>query len=283
MNRNAIAIGIFDGVHRGHKAVFRDVLRISEKMRLSPCAMTFSGSSKSGDRLILTESERTERIKACGINTIFNLRFDEIKDLSPDEFTELLQSEYEAAHIAVGEDFRYGKERSGDLLTLKKSCDELGIGLTVTSEILHNNEKISSGKIRQLLEAGEIEYADELLGYDFFVSSEVIHGQELARTLGFPTVNQQYPPEKVKIKQGVYITDAEFDGKRFQGITDYGIKPTVNYTGAPLLETYIHGFDGDLYGKEITVFPKRFLREEIKFNNIDELKAQMQKDIENLG
>jgi riboflavin kinase/FMN adenylyltransferase len=280
MNKNAIAIGIFDGVHRGHKAVFNAAASITG---LTPAAMTFSGSTKTSDRFILTESEKFEAIKDSGIKNIFNLKFDDIRNLSPTEFIKLLKKEYNAVHIVVGEDFRFGSGRSGDTSTLQKICGEMGIGLTITAEILYDNEKISSGRIRELLEVGEIKRANELLGYEFYYKSRVEHGREIGRSLGFPTINQAIPPEKVKIKQGVYICKAEFDGKTFDGITDFGIKPTVNYKGAPRLETYIHGFSGDLYEKVVTIIPHKFLREEIKFDNLEDLKTQMERDIKILG
>jgi riboflavin kinase/FMN adenylyltransferase len=280
MNKKAVAIGIFDGVHRGHRAVFDTAAAIAD---LTPAVMTFSGSSKASNRLILTESEKLEAIKDRGIKNIFNLNFDEIKDLSPTQFIKLLQDEYNAVHIVVGEDFRFGAGRSGDTSTLQKICTEMGIGLTITPEVLYDNEKISSGRIRELLEEGEITKANELLGYEFYYKSRVEHGNEIGRSLGFPTINMAIPPEKVKIKQGVYICKVKFDGKIYDGITDFGIKPTVNYKGEPRLETYIHGFDGDLYEKEITIVPKRFLREEIKFDSLEALKTQMERDIKILG
>jgi riboflavin kinase/FMN adenylyltransferase len=279
MIKKAVAIGIFDGVHRGHKAVFDAASAITG---LSPAAMTFSGSSKASDRLILTESEKLSAIKNLGIKNIFNLKFDDIRNFSPTEFIKLLKDKYNAVHIVVGEDFRFGSGRSGDTLTLQKICGEMKIGLTITPEILYDNEKISSGRIRELLEAGEIEKAHELLGYPFYYKSIVGHGNKLGRSLGFPTINQAIPPEKVKIKQGVYICKVESDGKVYDGITDFGIKPTVNYHGVPILETYIHGFDGNLYNKKVIVFPLEFMRDEIKFDSLEELKTQLQKDIEKL-
>jgi riboflavin kinase/FMN adenylyltransferase len=283
MIKNAVAIGIFDGVHRGHRAVFDDLFAVSQRKKTLPCVMTFSGSTKTLDRLILTESERLSAIENLGIKTIFNLKFDDIKNLSAEEFVKLLKSEYEVSQIIVGEDFRFGKDRLGDIVSLKKICGEMGMGLTVTPEILYEKEKISSGRIRQLLEAGEITKANELLGYPFYYKSRVEHGREIGRSLGFPTINMAIQPEKVKIKQGVYICKVSFDGKTYDGITDFGIKPTVNYKGAPRLETYIHRFDGDLYEKEVTIIPQKFLREEIKFDSLEDLKTQMQRDIKILG
>ncbi|MDR0943373.1 MAG: riboflavin biosynthesis protein RibF [Ruminococcus sp.] len=280
MIKNAVAIGIFDGVHRGHKAVINAAAAITG---MTPAVMTFSGSTKASDRLILTESEKAETIENLGIKTVFNLKFDDIRNLSPFEFVKLLQNEYNVANIVVGEDFKFGSGRSGDTLTLQKICGEMRIGLTITPEILYDNEKISSGRIRELLEAGEIEKAHELLGYEFYYKSRVEHGKEIGRSLGFPTINMAIQPEKVKIKQGVYICKVSFDGAVYDGITDFGIKPTVNYKGTPRLETYIKGFDGDLYDREVTIIPQRFLREEVKFDSLQALKTQMEKDIKILG
>jgi riboflavin kinase/FMN adenylyltransferase len=286
--KNAIAIGLFDGVHLGHKAVLETAAKTGLTPGLipdftpdfTPCALTFTGdiSPQKNVKLILSESDRIKHIKNCGIKEVFALDFNSIKNLSPEEFILKLRDEYDACEIVVGEDFRFGKDRAGDAATLRGICEKLGIGFTVTPELLFEGEKISSGKIRSLLENGNIADANVLLGYDFYYHLSVVHGKSLARTLGFPTINQVIPDELIKIKNGVYLSKIEVLDKTYSGITNFGVKPTVDYAGAPILESYIDKFEGEIYGKTVKVYPIKYLRPEIKFNSLDDLKKQIEED-----
>ncbi|MDR0974859.1 MAG: riboflavin biosynthesis protein RibF [Ruminococcus sp.] len=278
--KTSIAIGLFDGVHLGHKAVLETAVKIGIEQGFTPSAVTFMGdiSPQKNVKLILSEKDRVNHIKQYGIKEVFRFDFNEIKNLKPIEFILKLRDNYGAWHIVCGEDFRFGKDRAGDINTLALLCEKLGIGFTVTPELLINGEKISSGKIRSLLENREIKAANELLGYDFYYKLKVIHGKEIGRKLGFPTINQFIPNEFIRIKNGVYLSKIEVDEKTYSGITNYGNKPTVDYAGEPILETYIDAFDGEIYGKNVKVFPKKYLRPEMKFNNLDELKLQIEED-----
>jgi riboflavin kinase/FMN adenylyltransferase len=290
--KNAVAIGLFDGVHLGHRAVLETAVKAGLTPDFTPdltpnftsnftsCAATFTGdiSPQKNVKLILSESDRVKHIKNCGIKEVFTLDFNSIKNLSPEEFILKLRDEYGACEIVVGEDFRFGKGRAGDVNILRGLCKKLGIGFTMTPELLFEGEKISSGKIRSLLENGEISSANELLGYDFYYRLPVIHGNSLGRTLGFPTINQIIPNELIKIKNGVYLSRIKVHNKTYSGITNFGRKPTVNYTGEPLLESYIDKFEGEIYGETVKVYPKKYLRPEIKFSNLDELKKQIEED-----
>jgi riboflavin kinase/FMN adenylyltransferase len=278
--KTAVAIGLFDGVHLGHKKVLETAVQIGIEPGFMPCAATFTGdiSPQKKIKLILSEKDRENHIKQCGIKNVFSIDFNDIKNLSPVDFIEKLRDDYGASHIVCGEDFRFGKDRAGDINTLAELCEKLGIGFTVTPELLFENEKISSGKIRTLLENGEIEAANELLGYDFYYNLRIIRGKEIGRKLGFPTINQVIPSELVKIKNGVYLSKIEVEKKTYSGITNFGIKPTINYAGEPILETYIDGFDTDIYGEKVKVFVRKYLRTEIKFNNLEELKKQLEED-----
>jgi riboflavin kinase/FMN adenylyltransferase len=278
--KKAVAIGLFDGVHLGHKAVLETAVKTGLERGLIPCAATFTGdiSPQKNIKLILTESARNNHIKACGIKDVFALDFNSIKNLSPLDFIQKLREDYGASHIVCGEDFRFGKDRAGDIKTLEELCEKLKIGCTITKELLFEGEKISSGKIRTFLENGEIKAANELLGYDFYYKLPVIHGKEIGRTLGFPTINQVIPENLVKIKNGVYLSKIKIDEKTFSGITNFGSKPTVDYAGEPLLESYIDGFNGEIYGKTVKVLPKKYLRTEKKFDSLKKLKLQIEED-----
>jgi riboflavin kinase/FMN adenylyltransferase len=283
--RRAFAVGLFDGVHRGHTAVLGAAVEAARENDFEPAAATFYGTTMTAKnikhRLILMQNERERRISKAGIEYIKDFHFDEVRDLSPAEFIKLLRDEYNAGAIIVGEDFRFGKNKSGDTETLKTICNDLDLKLTVTPELYESenkNAKISSAHIRDLLESGETEKANTLLGYNFYYYKTIIKGRQLGRTMGFPTINQLIPPSQVKVKYGVYSSEVTIKGVKHRGLTNVGMKPTVDYNGSPLLETYINDFSGDLYGKRLRVHLLKYIRPEEHFDSLEALKKQMEAD-----
>jgi riboflavin kinase/FMN adenylyltransferase len=278
----AAALGLFDGVHRGHSAVFSDTVKAAEKENLTPAAVTFFGrtmtNKSSSGRLILTETEKRAKMSEAGIEATLPFRFEDIKDVSPREFAELLTKKYGIAHIICGEDFRFGSGKSGDVNTLRELQKKLHFGLTITPEKLSDGIKISSGEIKKLLREGEIKSANELLGYEFYYNLIVIEGSKIGRSLGFPTINQVIPESQITARYGVYLSKTEFDGKIYKSLSNIGMKPTVAYDGKPLIETFIENFDGDLYGRKIKVRLIDFIRSERQFAGLPELKNQLEND-----
>jgi riboflavin kinase/FMN adenylyltransferase len=284
--KRALAIGLFDGVHRGHKAVLRETVKTANESGFIPGASTFSGITMTAknvqNRLLLSGRERVKRIKAAGIEYIQEFDFADICDMTPYEFIYVLANHFSAGAVIVGEDFRFGKGQTGDTELLKQLCRDFGLKLKILPELTDDEGKISSGRIRNLLENGETEAANALLGYSFYYKMPVVMGRQLGRRLGFPTINQIMPQSLVKVKFGVYLSEILIDGKIYKGITNIGVKPTVHYPGLPLLETYIDGFNGDLYGKTERVHLLRFIRPEQHFDSIKVLKQQMESDREQL-
>jgi riboflavin kinase/FMN adenylyltransferase len=276
----AAALGLFDGVHIGHRAVFEDTVEVSNRTGLTPAAITFARHTmkdKDG-KLILSETEKRAKISQVGIRAYISFDFDKIKDISAPEFVKLLTENYGIKHIICGEDFRFGHNKSGDVKVLSALGQEMGFGVTITPERLENGVKISSSIIREMLTRGEIENAKTMLGYDFYYFEKVVYGNEIGRSLGFPTINQIIPKNQVAPRYGVYLSKTEIDGRTFESLSNIGVKPTVSYTGKPLIETYIKDFDGDLYGRKIKVSLTRFIRSEQHFAGLDELKEQIEKD-----
>ncbi len=270
--KNAIALGTFDGVHKGHI----EVLSLPSECR--KVAVTFLHPPKSGEQ-IMTGEDKCRILKSIGIDEILTLDFQEVKDYSPEKFLEMLYEKYEPAVISCGFNNRFGKNAEGDVNFLEGFCKDKGITLNCVQPVLHNGEVVSSTCIRQLLKEGRVDKANELLYEPFSFETTVLKGDQRGRTIGFPTVNQRYPSELVKLRFGVYKTKIVLADKEYFGITNIGIRPTYK-SDYIISETYIKDFSGDLYGKNLRIVPLEFIRDEVKFSSLEELKKQILKDLQ---
>ena len=262
-------LGGFDGLHLGHKKL----VQRAKTFGLPIGIMSITGGK--GERNLFTEKEREYIFRTNGIDFLFVLPFAEIKDMSPVEFVGLLQAQFHVQAFVCGDDFRFGKQAKGTPETLK---DATQVCVEVEKLLKIDGEKASATLVKTALKSGEVEKANHILGESFFLVGEVEKGRSVGKTLGFPTANVAYPKEKFALKQGVYQTEVWVDGKHYKGITNYGARPTFDNTQV-LTETYLDGFDDDLYGKTIEIRFVRFMREVQKFSSGQELKAQLQKDI----
>lgn len=274
--KNALCLGSFDGLHNGHRAVLSvpsGYRKIAVTFKMPPKAVISLETS-----LIMSLTDKCEALKEFGADDILILDFNEVRDMAAIDFLELLKQKYSPSLISCGFNYRFGKGGKGDTEVLRDFCNKNGILFQMSEPVKVDGELVSSTMIRGLIGEGKIEKANEFLYKPFSFESCVIEGDKRGRTLGFPTVNQKYPNELVKMKFGVYKTKVSFDGKEFEGITDIGIRPTFE-TDYIISETYIKNFSGDLYGKNIRITPLKFIREEKKFSNIEELKKQILIDI----
>lgn len=277
--KNALAFGTFDGVHIGHRRVLElpdGCHKVAVIFRQSPKSL-MNGSREA----VMTYKDKCRVIKNIGIDEIFTLDFAAVRDISPADFLKMIYKKFSPAVISCGFNYRFGKGAEGDTVLLEHFCREFGIEFHCCEPVTSNGQTVSSTLIRGYLKNGEIKKANALLTEAFSFSAEVINGDRRGRTLGFPTVNQKYPEELVPIKFGVYKSEVVFDGRNFSGITNIGIRPTFRLDYI-ISETYIHGFSGDLYGKNVTVRPLEFLRGEIKFSSPEMLKKQIEADINSL-
>ena len=269
-NRGCVMLlGGFDGLHAGHK-------KLVEKAKgfcLPIGIMTIVGGKDA--KHLFTLQEREEIFTRAGVDFAFELPFSEIKDLSPQEFSGLLQCEFHPSAFVCGDDFRFGKNACGNAQTLKQAGQ---VRVEVEKLITANGEKISSTKIKGYLAAGQVEQANELLDEEFFLLGTVVKDRGVGRTIGFPTANVEYPKDKYPIKQGVYETRVCVNGKEYKAITNYGNRPTFD-NDTIITETYLDGFSGELYGKELKIRFVRFLRKIKKFESVEKLKAQLNEDI----
>lgn len=277
------ALGMFDGVHIGHKMLIETAVRLGKKFGLEPVVFTFSNHPQSffgkTVKRICTNEERARLIKNLGAERVVEIPFDEkIKDTSPEKFLDMLSEKVSAKIFVAGFDYTFGKNKLGTAETLSFLADERGLKACIIPPVITEGEPVSSTRIKKLLEEGNIEGANIQLGREFSIKGKVLPGKKLGRLLDFPTANLLPDPALVLPEQGVYITRAETtDGNCFPAITNVGTGPTVG--DAQLrIETNILGFDKDIYGEELTVkFIKR-LRPVIKFDSVTELKAQLSRD-----
>ena len=265
---SAMLLGGFDGLHVGH----RRLLEYAKKSGLPIGVMTIVGGKETG---MFTFLEREDVFRRAGVGFVFELPFDEIKSLNPEEFLALLEENFSPKLYVCGEDFRFGAKAFGSPETIKERGQ---VCVEVLPLVELDGEKVSSSTIKARLEKGDVQAANALLGENFFLIGKVKEDRKVGRTLGFPTANILYPKEKFPLKKGVSETRVSVDGKEYKGITNYGARPTFNNEDV-LTETYLDGFNGDLYGKTLKVEFVRFLRDIQKFENAERLKEQLQTDV----
>lgn len=283
---SVVALGCFDGVHIGHSQIISSAVELAREASLTSVAWSFQAPPKSilsgqgAVSLLTTASEKKSLMRALGVDMFICSPFNKkIASLSPREFIEnILIDRLHAKHIFCGFNYRFGNKGSGDILLLQSLCDEFGVELTIVDEIKLDGITVSSSAIRAYLQGGELDEAEKMLGRPFALKGRVKDGQHLGRELGFPTVNQDVPSDKISVRSGVYLTRVKFGKNIKYGVTNIGMRPTVNGT-APVCETHILDFSGDLYGRMITVEFVKFLRPERKFESLDELAAQVKRDI----
>lgn len=273
----AVTLGKFEGLHRGHQKLIHCV----KEQKISGLAGTVFVIAPQGIGRLLTKAEKRRRLEEMEIDLVVDCPFiPEILSMEPEQFvSEILVDKLKAKYIVVGTDFRFGYRRSGDALFLKSLQEKYGIKVEIVEKECRGPREISSTYVREAMQKGEMELVSELLGYPYSVSGTVQHGKQLGRRIGMPTVNLIPEPDKLLPPNGVYYTRVTSDGKYYCGITNIGCKPTVDgsFVG---VETYLYDFDGNLYGKDITVELLAFRRPEMKFISVEELKAQMERDIQ---
>lgn len=278
--RTAVSLGIFDGVHIGHRAV----LNSAKKSGLKTAVFTFLSetvTTKGNKGVIYTDKRKLEILKSLGVEYILAPRFSDFKDMSAEDFVkEVLAGALNAEEVFCGEDFRFGKGAEAGVSELCKLCLKYGVKLSVTPPVMYNGQAVSSTRIKNALANGDVFSANAMLYEKFGYFEKVVHGNEIGRTLNFPTINQVIPEKTILPKFGVYITEVEVSGEIYKGVSNVGVKPTVG-NKEPLIETHILNFSGNLYGKSLKVKLVKFLREEKKFASLDELKGQVDFDIQN--
>ena len=284
--KRVIALGFFDGIHIGHSALLRKAIEVGRRESIIPSVITFDIhplSLVSGETVPLINSpeDRTGLIhRIFGIDDIIFLHFDKETSRMPwDEFIDHLVNEFGARHLIAGHDFKFGSGGEGNSRLLELKCGEAGLGCDIIPEVRHDDVPSSSTYIRELLSGGNMERANAFLGHPHVLTDIVRYGYRLGRTLGTPTINMCFQDGVLIPAFGVYATTVyPGDGFEHIGVTNIGVRPTVDNSGQITAETHILNFQGNLYGRKVRIEFYKHLRPETKFRDTEELKAQIQRD-----
>ena len=274
MKKYAIALGMFDGVHIGHRAVLKYAIDSGFKS----LAVTFDSLPFKNGGNLMTSKIKEEALRAFGIHKVWFLNFNKVKDLTPKEFLDRLSGNYNVGKIVCGFNYRFGKNAEGNTDFLRLYCKERGIAFDEIPPVTIDGLPVSTTLIKDLLKNGEVVKAAELLSSPFYFKAEVEEGDKRGRTMGFPTANQKYPKSYARLKNGVYQTVVTIDDREYDGVTNIGLRPTYP-TKDITAETYILDYAGDCYGKEVKTQIIKFLRDERKFNSSEELKNAISENV----
>lgn len=285
MPNRVIALGFFDGVHLGHRALLCQTAALAHSLGAQATAITFDPHPDAllfgqAQNLLTTLKDRQELMqRLCHIDELIVLPFDEAMRTRPPEVFvhDILIEQLHAVHVVCGENFRFGYRGQGDLQSLRSICAQYQIGCSILPPVLYRGEIICSTRIRTLLQQGQLALANELLGHPYCLTGQVIHGQHLGHTLGFPTANFAFPRELLPPQFGVYVTQAQLNDVHYPAVTNLGLRPTVS-SHEIFVESFLLGFDGDLYGQSFRLDFLDFLRPEQKFSSLSQLKQQIDLD-----
>ena len=283
----AIAIGSFDGVHRGHAAILDRVVAEASRRGLVPAVLTFEPLPReflapaSAPARLTTLAERLPLIAERRIATAYVERFDaRFAALAPDAFVQRLRERYGARWIMVGPDFRYGARRAGDAASLRAAGTRLGFDIEVLSQVDDAGARVSSTRVREALARADFAEAARLLGRRYSITGRVMHGARRGRTLGFPTANVRLARAKPALA-GIFAVKCYGAATRgLEGVASLGLNPAVSSEGRATLEAFLFDFSGDLYGRRLRIEFLKKLRDEAPFASLDELAAQIGRDCE---
>jgi riboflavin kinase/FMN adenylyltransferase len=285
-----ITIGTFDGVHLGHQLIISTLITEANKANGESVIITFHphprkvvSSVVTGIRLINTLDERIELLSKTGVDHLVVVPFTEYfaNQIAEEYIKYFLVEKFKPNTIIIGYDHRFGKDRTGNYLLMVQKAIEYNYTLKEIPEHLLDAVKVSSTTIRNALLHGQIEEANKLLGYAFFFTGQVVHGNKIGRTIGYPTANlKSHNEEKITLGDGIYAVYVTVVGKKYKGMLSIGFRPTVDGKKR-VTEVNIFDFDEEIYDQTIKVEIKKHLRQEVKFNSLDELKQQLHTDKEN--
>ena len=287
LSKSAIAtIGTFDGIHIGHQKILNSLARFAKENSLKSVVITFDPhprkviNKKNSIELINTIEEKKEKIKTLGIDYLIVQKFDEkFSETEANKFVEILKNNINIKKLIVGYDHRFGKNRNADINDLKKYGKELNFEVIEIDALEIEEVNISSTKIRSAIKEGNIRLANSYLGYNFFLSGEVVKGHSRGKELGFPTANLKIDEDKIIPKNGVYLVKSIIDHKNIYGMMNIGYNPTFN-NKSKKIETHFFNLNKNLYGKIIKIELLEYIREEKRFETVDDLIQRLKLDRE---
>lgn len=278
-----VVLGMFDGVHIGHAALFAAAKALSRENGLRTIAYTFKNHpleliSGAKPKLLLDEEERKNTMLSLGVDTVVMDEFDrELRDMEAEDFIKMLMSRFFVKHIIAGFNYTFGRLGAGNTEALFEFGKKYGFGVHVVKPVMYNGEVVSSSRIRSCIENGDIESANAQLTHNFTIKGTVVRGRRVGRMIGFPTANIKNETDRPVPLYGVYATRVHMDGKTYMGVTNVGNNPTFDLDELSV-ETHIFDFDEDIYGKMIEVEFLSFIRKQTRFLCVDDLKSQITKD-----
>lgn len=283
----SLAFGFFDGVHLGHQAVIKSAVDFAHANNTKSAIVTFQDHPccffyDVQPKYIIRRHDKYKMFEKLGVDYLYSIKFDEslAHMLASDYLKEVIIKNFEPIGITTGFNHFFGAKKSGDVDFLKNMQEELNYKYVEVPPILYKDEVISSTRIREDIAIGSIAPVNEMLGYSYFLEETVVEGEKIGRTIGFKTANLIFPDVLVVPAKGVYKVSVEYDSKTYDGIANYGLRPTVAHDNKAVFEVHMLDFDRDIYGEKIKVNFLKKIRDEKKFESLDELKLQIQKDIE---
>lgn len=282
----AAAIGKFDGVHVGHRRLLEEIL-LQKKAGRKACVFTFDPPpsvlfGKTGEKELSTREEKRRLFAALGVDILIEFPLNrETAAMLPQTFVaDVLFGRMQAGFVAAGTDLSFGAGGAGDAALLKRMAAKCGVDVRIIDKVAVDGQEVSSTRVREALEAGDMQLTERLLGMPYPVIGFVQHGNRIGRTLGMPTLNLLPPEDKLLPPLGVYYSGVWLKGRYYKAISNIGYRPTIQEEEKRLgVETYLYNFDGDAYGEEIEVNLYAFKRSEKQFHDVEELRVQLQEDI----
>lgn len=277
----ALAIGKFDGLHRGHEYLL-EVLHKKKAEGLLSAVFTFKTPPLRAEKKVLTTNlEKEELFDSAGIDLVVECEFtQEIREMEPLTFLKMLKEHLRVNCIAAGWDCAFGRDRTGNVETLRRYEKELSYQAVIVDKMQYEGKDISSTMIRDYVTKGDMETANHLLGYPYFISGETAHGNRIGHEIGIPTINVIPAAEKLLPPNGVYVSESIVAGKKYRGITNIGIKPTIPGERTVSMETHLFDFDRETYDEDVRTELLSFIRPEKSFSDLAALTAQIENDIE---
>ncbi len=280
-----LAMGVFDGVHVGHKRVISEAVtaakntgHLSGVLTFDPFPIQIVAPNRAPQKILASMAHKEALLERLGVDLLYIIPFDEsFATLSAEAFLDTLRSTGNLAHISVGEDWKFGKGREGSLPFLQTYCTQHNIILTATPPVINHGERISSTRIRQAVRDGNLSAATQMLGRPYELFGTVVKGAQIGRTLGFPTANIDTTNELLP-PNGVYVVQAQWNNRSETGVANLGVRPTIGGSLQQTFEVHLLNFNEEIYGEELQVSFGQRIRGEQKFANLEALKDQISKD-----
>ena len=282
----SLALGFFDGIHKGHKKVIQSAVDFAKKNNLKSAVVSFTEHPcclllNRNPEYIITLEDKIKKIKDLGVDYLYLLNFDEkFSDMTKEKYFEFLCKYTCPKAITTGFNHYFAKNKQGDTKFLNEICSKNNIVYQKIEPVEIEGNIVSSSAIRNALLCADFVTVEKMLGYNFYIEGEVVKGKALGAKIGFKTINIDYPQKIIKIPYGVYCTEVKMNNKKYKAVTNWGIKPTVSNESIPVLESHITDFDRNVYGQNAQITFLCKIRDEKKFDTLSDLKFQIAKDVE---